>query len=332
MTLLSNKNKYENSFLLDLYRRMLLIRRFEDRVKFLFLEGIMPGTIHQCQGQEATAVGVCFALRNDDVITSTHRPHGHALAKGLTVSDLMCELFGRRTGCCKGKGGSMHVGDLDKGMVPAVAIVGGGVPIATGLALAFKMRSEQRVAVSFCGDGAVNEGAFHEAVNMGAIWDLPVVYVVENNFYGASTHVDRVVKTGTIAERAAAYGIPGVKIDGNDVLAVYEAATDAVEHARNGNGPMLLELATYRITGHSRRDPAAYQPDEEKARALENEPLKRFSGYLLDNGISTKDGLEKIGKEIDDEIEAAVKKAMSDPEPLPEDALKDIFVDEIELQ
>ena len=211
-------------FLLDLYRGMVRIRRFEERVKFLFLEGVMPGTIHQCQGQEACAVGVCAALRPDDVITSTHRPHGHALAKGITTEEAMAELFARTTGCCHGKGGSMHLGDLGKGMVPAVAIVGGGIPIATGMALAFKMRKEKRVAVCFMGDGAVNEGAFHEGVNMGAIWDLPVVYVVENNLYGASTPVSWVMKTKTIAERSRAYGIPGVTIDGNDVLAVYEAA------------------------------------------------------------------------------------------------------------
>ena len=178
---------YERSFLLDLYRGMVRIRKFEDRVKLLFLEGKMPGTIHQCQGQEATAVGVCAALELTDVVTSTHRPHGHALAKGVTVHSAMAELFARTTGCCKAKGGSLHLGDPAVGMIPAVAIVGGGIPIATGMALAFKMKKGPRVAVCFMGDGAVNEGAFHEGVNMGAIWDLPVVYVIENNFYGAST-------------------------------------------------------------------------------------------------------------------------------------------------
>lgn len=174
---------YESEFLLGLYRGMVRIRQFEERVKYLFLEGVMPGTIHQYQGQEAIAVGVCAALREVDVITSTHRPHGHALARGLTVEALLHELFGKATGCCRGKGGSMHVGDLEKGMLPAIAIVGGGVPIATGMGLAFRMRKEARVAVAFSGDGAVNEGAFHEGVNMGAIWQLPVVYVIENNLY-----------------------------------------------------------------------------------------------------------------------------------------------------
>ena len=209
---------YEKEFLISLYRKMLLIRNFEERVKFLFLEGVMPGTIHQYQGQEAVATGVCAALQPDDLITSTHRPHGHALAKGLTVESLMHELFGKTTGCCHGKGGSMHVGDMEKGMVPAIAIVGGGVPIATGIALGFKMRKEQRVAVAFMGDGATNEGAFHEAVNMGAVWSLPVVYVIENNLYSASTPIFSMVRLKKLSDRAAGYGIPGVTVDGNDVL------------------------------------------------------------------------------------------------------------------
>ena len=318
---------YETEFLLKLYRRMLLIRKFEERVKYLFLEGIMPGTIHQSHGQEACAVGVCTALEPDDVVTSTHRPHGHCIAKGLGIRDMMAELFGRTTGCCKGKGGSMHMGDMSKGMIPAVAIVGGGVPIATGVALAFKMRKEKRVAVCFMGDGAVNEGSFHEGVNMGSIWDLPVVYVVENNLYGASTPVGMVMKTKTIAERACAYKIPGLRVDGNDVLKVYEVARQAAERARSGNGPTLLELMTYRITGHSRRDPALYQPKEEKESALANEPIGRFAKYLLSNVNVKQKTLDWIGIEIDQEIESAVEAAIAAPLPEPEDTLKDMFVE-----
>jgi pyruvate dehydrogenase E1 component alpha subunit len=318
--------QYPPDFLLGLYRRMMLIRRFEERVKYLFLEGIMPGTIHQCNGQEACAVGVCAALEPADVITSTHRPHGHALARGIDVQAAMGELFGRVTGCCKGKGGSMHLGDLSKGMVPAIAIVGGGIPIATGMALAFKMKREPRVAVCFTGDGATNEGAFHEGINMGAIWDLPVVYVVENNLYGASTPVSAVMKTKTIAERASAYGIPGATVSGNDVLVVYEAAKEAVDRARSGGGPTLLELVTYRITGHSRRDPALYQPEEERKQALENEPIGRFAKYLLDRKLADQPCLDRLASEVDEEIEAAVKAAIAAPEPKPEDALEDLFV------
>lgn len=317
---------YEKDFLLSLYRKMLLIRQFEERVKYLFLEGIMPGTIHQYQGQEAVAVGVCSALNPDDVITSTHRPHGHALAKGLTVESLMHELFGKTTGCCRGKGGSMHMGDLEKGMVPAIAIVGGNIPIATGIALAFKMKKEPRVAVSFMGDGATNEGAFHEGVNMGAIWSLPVVYVIENNLYAASTPIGQTTNTRTLADRAAAYGIPGVTIDGNDVLRVYEIVKEAVARARTGGGPILIECMTYRITGHSRRDPCNYQPREEREQALENEPLQRFPEFLLSGNIATQEELDTIRMKVDAEIEAAVETAMVAPDPAPEDALENLFV------
>ena len=320
--------EYTPEFLLGLYRRMVLIRKFEERVKFLFLEGIMPGTIHQYMGQEACAVGVCTALRDDDVITSTHRPHGHCIAKGMGVGEMMAELFGRTTGCCKGKGGSMHMGDLSRGVVPAVAIVGGGAPIAAGVALAFKMRKEKRVAVCFTGDGGANEGAFHEAMNMAAIWDLPVVYVIENNLYGASTPVRMVFKTETIAERSSAYGIPGVTIDGNDVLGVYETAREAVERARSGGGPTLLELMTYRITGHSRRDPALYQPEQEKKKALENEPIGRFARRLASEASATREQLDGIDKEVEEEVEAAVAAAMAAPSPRPEDALEDLFVEQ----
>jgi len=318
--------KYDTRFLPSLYRQMLLIRQFEERVKYLFLEGIMPGTIHQYQGQEAVAVGVCSALKPDDVITSTHRPHGHALAKGLRAESLMHELFGKSTGCCGGKGGSMHVGDLEKGMVPAVAIVGGGLPIATGIALAFKMRKESRVAVAFMGDGATNEGAFHEAVNMGAIWSLPVIYVIENNLYSASTPIFEMVRLKKLSDRAAGYGIPGVTVDGNDVLQVLETARQAVDSARAGGGPTLIECMTYRITGHSRRDPCNYQPEEERKGALQKEPIRRFADYLLSGGIIDQAGLDGIRAEVDAEIELAVESAMAAPDPKPEDALEGAFI------
>ncbi|MDO8312862.1 MAG: thiamine pyrophosphate-dependent dehydrogenase E1 component subunit alpha [Sideroxyarcus sp.] len=323
------KKGYSKGFLLELYRKMVLIRHFEERVKFLFLEGIMPGTIHQCQGQEATAVGVCAAMNEDDVVTSTHRPHGHCLAKGLGVNEMMAELFGKVTGCCKGKGGSMHMGDLAKGVVPAIAIVGGNLPLAAGAALAFKMRNEKRVAVSFMGDGATNEGVFHETLNMAALWSLPALFVVENNLYGASTSVRMTVRTETIAERAAIYKMPGKCIDGNDVVAVYEAAKEAVELAKRGGGPTLLELMTYRITGHSRRDPALYQPEAERKTAKLNEPIGRFAKYLVDAKIAEQSELDVITERIDQEIESAVTAAMAAPEPKPEDALEDVFVESI---
>ena len=317
---------YEKSFLLSLYRMMVLIRKFEDRVKYLFLEGIMPGTIHQYHGQEAIAVGFCSALEDGDVITSTHRPHGHALARGLSVASLLHELFGKTTGCCKGKGGSMHVGDLEKGMAPAVAIVAGAVPMATGMALAFKMKKQRHAAVCFVGDGAVNEGAFHEGVNMGAVWSLPVVYVIENNLYAASTPTLEMVRVKKLSDRAACYGIPGVTIDGNDVVGVFETAQEAIQRARNGKGPTLVECMTYRITGHSRRDPCNYQPEEERRNALQQEPIARFRQSLLADQVASEDELDAIGRDVDAEIEAAVQSAMAAPEPSPEDALEDLYV------
>lgn len=318
---------YQKEFLLEMYRKMVRIRQFEDRVKYLFLEGIMPGTIHQYQGQEACAVGVCSALEADDIITSTHRPHGHALAKGLTVDEMMGELFGKVTGCCRGKGGSMHIGNLSKGMIPAIAIVGGGVPVATGVALAFKMKKEKKVAVCFMGDGATNEGAWHEAVNMGAIWDLPVVYVVENNLYAASTPVEMAFNTKTISERAAAYNIAGITIDGNDVLGVYETAREAIDRARQGKGPTILELMTYRITGHSRRDPCLYQPKAERQEALKNEPIARFAKYLIGQKIADQQTLDKINDDLEQEIEAAVEAAIAAPEPKGEETLEGLFLE-----
>jgi TPP-dependent pyruvate/acetoin dehydrogenase alpha subunit len=317
---------YDPGWLLGLYRKMVLLREFEDRVKLLFLEGTMPGTIHQYQGQEACGVGVCAALEPSDVITSTHRPHGHALARGLTADEVMAELWGKTTGCCKGKGGSMHLGDLSKGMLPAIAIVGGGLPIAAGMALAYKMSGQKRISVAFMGDGATNEGVFHEALNMAAIWNLPVLYVVENNLYAASTSVSLTMKVPHIADRAAAYGMPGQTVDGNDVLAVYEAARAAGARAREGEGPTLLELMTYRITGHSRRDPALYQPEEERKHALANEPIGRFGRNLLADGTCVQADLDRIRGEVKAEVQTAVDRAIAAPEPRPEDALEDMFV------
>ena len=317
--------KYEREFLLGLYRRMLLIRQFEDRVKSLFLEGIMPGTIHQCQGQEATAVGVCAALQESDFITSTFRGHGHALAKGLTVQEMLDELFGASTGCCKGKGGSMHMGNLEKGMVPGIAIVAGGIPLATGMALAFKMRKTDQVAACFFGDGAVAEGAFHEAVNMAALWSVPAVFVCENNLYGASTRVDQVMKNTTISDRAASYGFRGETVDGNDLLAVFTAATRAVQECRTGRGPVLLELLTYRRTGHSRRDPCHYQTKDERSAWFANDPIGRFAQLLLNGGEIDQPELDHIREQIDREIESAVEQAKVAPQPALDDLLTDVY-------
>ncbi len=311
--------------LLDLYERMVLIREFEEGVKFLFLEGSMPGTIHQCQGQEASAVGVCAALGPDDVITSTFRGHGHALARGLSIEELLDELFGATTGCCRGKGGSMHVGDLDKGMLPGIAIVGGGIPLAAGMALAIKLRKERHVVACFFGDGAVAEGAFHEGVNLAAIWDLPVVFVCENNLYGASTRVDMIMRVPRISARAAAYGIRGETVDGNDVLAVLEASNRAVAECRQGRGPVLLELLTYRRTGHSRRDACHYQPEKERAEWMARDPIEILARTLIDSGAAAPETLAVIKRRIQAQFQTAVEHARSRPLPSLDELATDVY-------
>jgi len=316
---------HDRAFLLGLYHRIVLIREFEERVKFLFLEGTMPGTIHQCQGQEATAVGVCSALQAGDYITSTFRGHGHALAKGLSVQELLDELFGATTGCCKGKGGSMHMGNMDKGMIPGIAIVAGGIPLAAGMALAFKMQKKPQVVACFFGDGAVAEGAFHEGVNMAAIWNLPVVLVCENNLYGASTHIGKVMKNPKISDRAASYGFRGETVDGNDVLAVLAAAQRAVAECRAGKGPVLLELLTYRRTGHSRRDACHYQPKDEREAWFARDPITRFAEVLLARPDVKQADLDAIKVKIDADIQSAVVNAQQAPQPTLADLTTDVF-------
>jgi TPP-dependent pyruvate/acetoin dehydrogenase alpha subunit len=325
-TAVATRVSYKPELLRSLYEQMVLIREFEDGVKFLFLEGSMPGTIHQCQGQEATAVGVCVALENSDFITSTFRGHGHALAKGVTPEALLFELFGAVTGCCRGKGGSMHVGDMNKGMVPGIAIVGGGVPLAAGMALALKMQKRTSVVACFFGDGAVAEGAFHEGVNLAAIWDLPVLFVCENNLYGASTRVDRVMRNDRIADRGAAYGIRGERVDGNDVLAVYEATRQAAAECRAGRGPVLLELLTYRRTGHSRRDGCHYQPKEEKDAWFARDPIERLGRLLKDRGIADQAALDGVHAKAQARFRAAVEQARAQPLPELEDLTTDVLV------
>ncbi len=315
----------EPTFLIDLYRRMTQIREFEEGVKFLFLEGIMPGTIHQCQGQEACAVGVCSALNGDDWITSTFRGHGHALAKGLSVQEMLDELFGATTGCAQGKGGSMHMANMDKGMIPAIAIVAGGIPLAAGMALSFKMRKTSQVVASFFGDGAVAEGAFHEGINMAAIWDVPALFVCENNQYGASTHVSKVMRAQTIAERLTTYGFEGVRVDGNDVVAVYNAAKRAVADCRAGKGPAFLELVTYRRTGHSRRDPCHYQPKDERTEWFARDPIERLGTALIEAGHASQEQLDAIRDEIVADFEQAVERAKVAPQPTLADLTTDVF-------
>ncbi len=317
-----------SALMLDLYRTMLTIRRFEERCNFLYMQGRIPSTLHLYIGQEAVATGVCANLRPDDYLTSTHRPHGHAIAKGVTLRSIMAELFGKATGCCKGKGGSMHVGDIRVGMFPAIAIVAGGIPIAAGAALALKRLGTDRVAVSFFGDGATNEGAFHEGVNMAAIWDLPVIFVCENNLYAASTPFSAAFKVKSIVERAPAYGLPAEQVDGNDVMAVYAAAGRAVARARAGQGPTLLECLTYRQCGHSRSDPRTYRSKAEEAQWAQRDPIKLQAERLLAASAATEAALAEIENEVGAAVDDAVAFAETSPLPEPTDTLTHVFAEE----
>ena len=312
--------------LLELYRTMLLIRRFEERVYYLFLEGEIPGTLHQYQGQEAVAAGVCAALQPMDWITSTHRPHGHALAKGVAPRAAMAELYGKETGCCRGRGGSMHLGDPDVGMLPAIAIVGGGNTVVTGLGLAFKLRRTGQVAACFFGEGATNEGAFHEGLNFAAVQHLPVVFVCENNLYGASTPWERVSLVPSVADRAAgAYGVTGQVVDGMDVVAVQKAASTAVAAARGGEGPTLLECRTYRFVGHSRSDARGYRTRDEEEEWKQRDPIARLRQQLLEQGSADEAALEAVGGEVDAVLDDAVEFARSSPDPDPAELLTDAY-------
>jgi len=310
----------------EMFRKMVEIREFEEKIRFLFLEGKMPGTIHQYIGMEACAVGVCSTLGEYDVIASTHRPHGHAIARGLSMESIMAELYGKATGCCRGKGGSMHTGDLSKGMLPAIAIVGGNIPIVMGMALAFKMKKQPRVAVSFFGDGASNEGSFHEALNMASVYEVPAVFVCENNLYGASTSVKRVAKVENIADRACAYGMRGDIADGMNVLDVYSHAKEAVDAARRGDGPTLLELKTFRLCGHSRRDPSNYIPEEEKEWWAKKDPIPFYEKILLGAGMLEKERAAEIRKSVEEHVQEAIEFGQKSPDPAPEDTYEGLYV------
>lgn len=315
---------------LTMYRKLTLIRAFEDKLYFLFLNKPMPGTMHQYNGQEAVAAGVCSTLRNDDYITSTHRGHGHALAKGADLNGAMAEMFAKDTGLCRGMGGSMHIADFRVGMLGANGIVGGGLPIATGAALAAQLRGTDQVAVAFMGDAAANEGSFHESVNLAAVWKLPIVFVIENNLYGYSVKTSRAFPTEDIATRASAYNIPGIVVDGQDVLAVYNASLRAVERARTGGGPSLLECKTYRYKGHARFDPAAYRPKDEEQEWKKRDPLKLWAARLIESGMAREEYLKEVQRVVRKEVDAAVDFAMNSAPPSPDVCLSLIFTETLQ--
>ena len=316
---------YPDTLLTEMYYRMVLIREFELKVNELFLRGLMPGTIHLSHGQEATTVGTCLALQPDDVITLTHRGHGQALAKGVTSRSLMAELFGKVTGCCRGKGGSLHVGDISVGALPAIAIVGASSPIAAGMAFAFKRQHTGQIVCNFFGEGTANKGDWHEALNLAAIWSLPVIFLCENNLWGVSTHISDVMLNDFVAERAAAYRIPGLTIYGNDPVAVYDAVLDAARRTREGEGPILIECLTYRRGGHKRDDPATYRPREEVQAWLQQDPIPIFRDRLSEDVRFGNGRLAEIEANIAKELADAVQFAQSSPDPDVSIALEDVY-------
>jgi TPP-dependent pyruvate/acetoin dehydrogenase alpha subunit len=312
--------------LLWAYERMVLIRVFEDKLHQLIPQHRLPGFAHLSAGQEAVAVGVCAHLDDQDFVTSTHRGHGHCIAKGLDVGAMMAELYGKSTGSSKGKGGSFHIADLNRGMLGTNGIVGAGLPLACGPALVAKVKGTRHVSASFFGEGATNQGAFHEALNLAAVWKLPVLFVCENNLYSEATPVEYAIKIKDIAERADAYGIPGVIVDGMDFFDVYDKVLQAVERARNGEGPTLLEAKTYRYFGHYEGDAMKYRARDEEQAYRARDPIASFKRKVLAEGLVTAVTCEAIEKKAVATVEAAVKAAEEAPLPRPEECLDDVYV------
>ncbi len=305
--------------------KMLEIRTFEEKAEELFALGKVHGTMHLSVGQEASAVGAVSALRPDDWMTSTHRGHGHCIAKNGDLKLMMAEFLGKETGYCRGRGGSMHIADVEGGNLGATGVVGGGIATAVGAALSCKMRGVDQVTLCFFGDGAANMGIFHESLNLAAIWTLPVVFVCENNQYAMSMSVKKALPIRDIADRACAYDMPGVVVDGNDVLAVYDVVEEAVERARAGKGPTLIECKTYRWRGHSKSDAQRYRTREEVESWKKKDPIARFRAYLLKEGVLSEDEIEQIDKEAHELIEEAVAFAESSPEPRVEEIMEGVY-------
>jgi TPP-dependent pyruvate/acetoin dehydrogenase alpha subunit len=311
--------------LMEMYRRMVRIRKFEEAAIDLFRRGEVKGSVHPYIGQEASGVGVCMALRREDLIAGTHRSHGHNIAKGADTRRMMAEILGKATGYCRGRGGSMHIAAFETGSLGALAVVGAGIPIAVGAALGFKMQGLGRVAVPFTGDAGSNTGNWHEGLNMAAIWDLPVVFVLENNHYGVSTNIRDTTRIDDLSLRAQAYGIPGVRVDGFDVLAVYEAATESVERARRGEGPTLLVTEVYRFEGHYAGEPEVYRSREEVQAYRQRDPIPQFRAHLIDSGTAGFSELDGIEAQVEQETAEAVRFARESPPPDPATAMDYIY-------
>lgn len=315
-----------NEDLLELYRQMVMIRRFEETVFDVYRKGWMPGLAHLSDGQEAVPVGVCAALHQDDTITSTHRGHGHIIAKGGRIGPMMAEVMGKASGYCRGKGGEMHIADVSLGILGANGIVGGGMGIAAGAAFTFKREGKGRVSAAFFGDGAINQGIWYETANLAVLWKLPLIYVCENNQYTQFTHYSKLVAGAGLIARAEAMGMPGLEVDGNDVLAVYEAACQAVERARGGGGPTTLVCHTIRYGGHHVGDPGtAYRGKDEMAAWHAKDAIQRYERLLLERGVLAPDRLEAIRDEVEQQIEAAVTEARQAPAPDVSEVNQDVY-------
>jgi acetoin:2,6-dichlorophenolindophenol oxidoreductase subunit alpha len=307
--------------------RMHVIRKFEEVAEASYMRGLVHGTMHLSIGQEASAVGAVLALRADDYILSTHRGHGHCIAKGADPARMLAELFGKETGYCRGRGGSMHIADIEGGNLGANGIVAGGLPIAVGVGMSIKAQRQDRVCMVFFGDGAANEGAFHEALNMASIWKLPVVFVCENNQYAMSMDVARAMAVANVADRAASYAMPGVAVDGNDLPAVAAAARDAVMRARSGDGPSLVECKTYRLRGHSKSDRNLYRTRDEIDAWRRRDPIARLESELAAQGRFTTAALADIAKAAEATIERALAFAKASPDPDPAELTRDVYAD-----
>ncbi len=317
--------KIKRELHVNMLSKMYEIRFFEETVDDLFARGLVHGTMHLSIGQEASAVGSISALRDEDYILSTHRGHGHCIAKGADIKLMMAEFLGRETGYCRGRGGSMHIADMGGRNLGANGVVGGGIPLAVGVGLSLKMRRRDEIVMGFFGDGAANQGSFHESLNMAAIWDLPIVYVCENNQYGMSMSVRKACKIENISQRAAGYGMRGVTVDGNDVLEVYDAATEAVKRARAAEGPTLLECKTYRWKGHSKSDQERYRTKEEIEAWKEKDPIKRFRETLVSEGVISEGEAKQIEEEASQTIAEALEYAMASPEPSVDTILEGVY-------
>ncbi|MDR1970940.1 MAG: thiamine pyrophosphate-dependent dehydrogenase E1 component subunit alpha [Treponema sp.] len=321
------KQSYPRELLLDIYQIMKQIRLFEETAFRFFQENKLRGSVHLCIGQEAICSSIIALLNEDDYITSTHRGHGHGIAKSRDLKSAFSELMGKETGFCRGRGGSMHICDLARGNLGANAIVGGGLPIAVGGALAQKMRKTNRVTVSFFGDGASNQGTFHESLNLASVWKLPCIFVCENNGFGISVPVSQSTSVKDIADRAASYAMPGYVVDGNDVIAVLEIFSKCLDRARKGEGPSLIEAKTYRWKGHWTGDPEVYRTREEVAAWMEKCPIKRLRAYLLDNKLAGENELNAIDDRAREEVAEAAQFALDAPEPDPARVMEGMYVE-----